>query len=77
MIVLTPAARMQLETWLADARQQQHLLLTGQAAKVFVDQNGERVEYQMASAQRLAAYIAELERKLGLTCAGGPLNIWF
>lgn len=40
---------------LEDARQQLHLLLTGQQARVFVDQNGERVEFTPASAGKLAA----------------------
>lgn len=77
MICLTPAQRAVLETRLADAEQQYHLLLTGQAARVFVDQNGERIEYQQGSAMRLSAYIADLKRQLGLGSGMGPLNVWF
>lgn len=77
MICLTPAQRAVLETRLADAEQQYHLLVTGQAAKVFVDQNGERIEYQQGSAIRLSAYIADLKRQLGLGSGMGPLNVWF
>ena len=35
----------QKKLWLADAEQRYHELATGQAASVFVDQNGERIEY--------------------------------
>lgn len=65
------------EELLADAKRQQHLLLTGQAAKVFVDQNGERVEYNSASLPRLAAYINTLETLLaGSTASKGPMKVW-
>lgn len=53
-----------LDEQLAEARHQYHLLVTGQAAVVFVDQNGERVEYRPASARLLAAYISDLERAI-------------
>lgn len=76
MTVLTPAERAVLQARLTDAETQYHLVMTGQTAKVFVDQNGERIEYNMASATRLAAYIAELKRQLGIGCASGPLNVW-
>ncbi len=61
---------------LADAEQQYHLLLTGRATRVFVDQNGERVEYVAANASRLSAYIADLRRKLGTTVVG-PMRALF
>lgn len=38
-----------------------HDLRTGKAASVFVDQNGERVEYVAANRRDLAAYVSELE----------------
>lgn len=67
--------RIQLETWLTDARKQYHLLATGKQAKVLVDQNGERVEYTSASLTRLAAYISDLERQLGVNVAPlGPMR---
>lgn len=65
----------QLQAWLADAEAQYHLVVTGQAARVFVDQNGERIEYTAANAGRLASYIADLKRQLGQT-ANGPLHVW-
>ena len=61
---------------LSQAEEAYHRLLTGQSARVFVDQNGERVEYVAASATRLAAYIEELKRQLGLQTGSGPLNVW-
>lgn len=49
------------------ARAAYHNLMTGAAARVIVDQNGERVEFVVANAPRLAAYIAQLEAQ----CAAG------
>lgn len=60
---------MTLTEKLADAEAKYHLLLTGQSARVIVDQNGERVEFTSASATRLAGYIADLKRQLG---SGSP-----
>lgn len=60
---------------LNDARKAYHELMTGQQARVFVDQNGERIEYTASSAPRLAAYIAQLERMLGSTVLG-PMRVW-
>lgn len=65
---------MTLEEQLADAQAQYHLLVTGQAAKVYVDQNGERVEYVAANASRLAAYIAKLERQIAGSNLG-PMRV--
>lgn len=53
---------------LADAERALHDLLTGQQASVFVDQNGERIEYRAAHAGRLQAYVAELRASV----AGRP-----
>ena len=52
------------EQLLADARAKYHALVTGTAARVVVDQNGERVEFTPANRQALAAYINELELQL-------------
>ena len=54
---MTPAEQ------LAEARAAYHRLQIGEAPAVFVDQNGERVEYTRTTAPRLAAYIADLERQ--------------
>lgn len=63
-------------TRLTEAESALHNLLMGQQAKVFVDQNGERVEFTAASAPRLRAYIAELKSLLGKTTISGPLQSW-
>lgn len=55
---MTPAEQ------LAEARAAYHRLMIGEAALVYVDQNGERVEYSRASAPKLAAYIRDLERQI-------------
>lgn len=60
---------------LADAKAKYHSLLTGTLAKVFVDQNGERIEYNVASAPRLSAYIQELERQIA-GVSSGPMRVW-
>ena len=52
---------------LEDAEAKYHLLLTGQAARVMVDQNGERVEFKTANKSDLAEYIAQLKIDLGKT----------
>jgi len=41
--------------------------MIGGATRVFVDQNGERVEFVTASAGKLANYIQQLEGQLGLS----------
>jgi hypothetical protein len=76
-MALTAPERALYTARLADAEAQLHLVLTGQAARVFVDQNGERIEYTSANSTRLSAYIAELKRLLGLNTTSGPMNIWF
>jgi hypothetical protein len=65
------------ESRLADAEQAYHDLRCGKSARVFVDQNGERVEFAVANAGRLQAYIIELKKALGKpTGLSGPLNAW-
>lgn len=60
---------------LTDAELAYHELMTGKQARVFVDQNGERLEFTASSAPRLAGYIAELRRQLGVS-AVGPMRVW-
>ena len=50
---------------LTDARVQYHDLITGKAARVVVDQNGERVEFVAANSQKLYLYIQQLEALVG------------
>lgn len=49
---------------LADAQTKLHQLMTGTAPRVVVDQNGERVEFNTANADKLRAYIGELASQL-------------
>jgi len=66
---------------LNDAEIQYHLLLTGQKARVYVDQNGERVEYTSTTASRLLQYINSLKLELGIISNGSggnsPLGAFF
>ena len=76
-VTLTDAERALLTTYLAQARAAYHSLAIGQMARVFVDQNGERIEYSAGNKNFLAAYIADLERRLGIATVSGPLTPWF
>lgn len=60
-----------LQDLLDDAKKQYHLLRTGRAASVIVQENGERVEFTKADANKLAGYIVELEGKI----AGTPKQL--
>ena len=65
-----------LQAQLDEARAAYHNLMTGQSVVELHDQNGEVIKYSAASAPRLAAYIAGLERRLsggGL----GPMRVFF
>lgn len=76
-MALTAAQVLILTTRLTEAEEKYHLLATGQMARVFVDQNGERIEYSAGNRNLLAAYIADLKRQLGLATTTGPMNVWF
>lgn len=62
---------------LKDAREKYHLLLTGQAVRVVVDQNGERVEFTAASKSFLGEYINQLEIDLGVAKVSSRSPIGF
>lgn len=49
-----------LKDKLADAEKEYHNLITGNKARVLVDQNGERVEFTSANRQELLKYIQQL-----------------
>lgn len=53
----------QLVELITDAREAYHSLVTGRAARVVLDQNGERVEFVSANRQQLYLYIQDLERQ--------------
>lgn len=70
---LDPVTKSALELQLADALKQYHLLVSGQAARVVVDQNGQRVEFSATTAPRLNSYILSLKQQLGIpltACSG-------
>lgn len=77
MAVLTDAQRIILEARLAEAELAYHQLALGQMARVFVDQNGERIEYSAGNKNFLVAYIADLKRQLGLATVSGPMEVYF
>lgn len=64
---------------LVEAERAYHDLVTGQSARVVVDQNGERVEYTAANRGALRTYIEELKRELLAPDLGsnGPLRAVF
>ncbi|PZQ95205.1 MAG: hypothetical protein DI533_20350 [Cereibacter sphaeroides] len=60
---------------LKEAEAALHQGLLGGGVRTFVDQNGERVEYNAANPTRLRAYIIELKLALGLpTGISGPMR---
>lgn len=61
------------EEQLAAARIAYFNLMTGKAVKVVIDQNGERVEFVAANADRLRAYIAALEAQIAGATLRRPL----
>lgn len=60
-------------TDLADARAAYKKLLTGQSARVFVDQNGERVEFTAINLQALQNWINALDAVCGPNAATSAL----
>ena len=61
---------------LESAEQAYHDLMIGQSARVFVDQNGERVEYTSANSVKLAQYIELLKKQISPVKTGGPAKVW-
>ena len=73
---LTPEQKLTYEGYLRDAEKAWHGLNIGGSVRVFVDQNGERVEYTAANRTGLRTYIIELKLALGLpTGISGPMRI--
>jgi hypothetical protein len=62
-------------TRLVEAEDALHKLNIGTSARVFVDQNGERVEFTAANRQALRAYIFELKQALGRLGITGPMKV--
>lgn len=62
---------------LAEAKAARHKLVTGQLARVFMDQNGERVEFVATNIAQLDAYISQLEGSITPTLARRPIGFTF
>lgn len=78
MTILTPEEKIRYEGYLSEAESALHRLNMGGSVRVFVDQNGERIEYTAANRQSLRSYIMELRVKLGLSSGiVGPMRPWF
>jgi len=60
---------------LTEAESALHELNLGRAARTYVDQNGERVEYTVANRGALRTYIAELKALLGKKTVLGPMTV--
>jgi hypothetical protein len=76
-MTLSPEEIVIYEARLLSAENSLHDLMIGGAARVYVDQNGERVEYAVANAERLRAYILSLKIALGKpTGIIGPMEVW-
>jgi hypothetical protein len=65
-MTLTPAETALWTTRLTEAQTAYNALVTGQSARVVVDQNGERVEFTAARKTDLYNYIAQLQAGLGI-----------
>jgi hypothetical protein len=67
--------RLLLKARLKEAEESLHNLNMGIMARVFVDQNGERIEYGPTNAAGLNKYIYTLKLELGLVVSG-PISPW-
>jgi hypothetical protein len=67
---------------LVEAEAAYHDLQIGKSARVYADQNGERVEFTAANAARLLGYIKDLKLQIanenaGTTQSEGPMRPFF
>lgn len=62
---------------LEEAKAARHKLVTGQLARVFMDQNGERVEFVATNIAQLDAYIQKLEALANPSTYRAPRPIGF
>ena len=72
----------QLRAMHTEASAQYHKLMTGQTARVYVDQSGERIEYTAVKASSLRAYVLDLEAQIAALESGrgsynGPMFFEF
>jgi hypothetical protein len=76
-VILTTDQRATYTARLAEAEQAYHDFRMGNSARVFVDQNGERIEYSSTNITGLRSYILELKSLLGLPSGiVGPMQAW-
>lgn len=69
---------MATQAQLDEARTARHKLVTGQLARVFMDQNGERIEFVSTNIGQLDAYIRQLETELsGVPLVNRPIGFTF
>jgi hypothetical protein len=74
-MALTPEETATLRTRLKEAEDALHSLQLGNKTRVYVDQNGERVEFNLNSVNSLRSYVAELKSELGIRRRGsGPMS---
>jgi len=62
---------------LAEAKDARHKLATQKLARVFMDQNGERVEFTATNMAQLDRYIASLEASITPTLVRRPIGFTF
>lgn len=77
---MTPAEEAALRLKILEAETEYHALVLGIKARVFVDQNGERVEFAKTDASELRKYITYLQSLLPnstVTTWNPPLGYFF
>lgn len=74
MAPMTAERRAVLEKRLIEAESAMHDVAIGGMARVFVDQNGERIEYGPTNMGQLNKYIFGLKAELGVV--SGPAEPW-
>lgn len=67
---LTPQECADLKAKIADLEKTYEELLSGRKARVLVDQNGERIEFNGGNTQRLWNYILTLKNQYDNCCGG-------
>ncbi len=76
-MALTEAETATYTQRLTEAETALHQMMLGQATRVYVDQNGERVEFNLNSISQLRAYVMELKVLLGRSLnVTGPMKPW-
>lgn len=71
---MTPQQRAQYDAWRIQAEKAFVDLTIGGQVRVFVDQNGERIEYGSTNSYKLLSFINWLRGQLGM-CEFSPYNV--